>query len=549
MKLKKNVTTLVPAKKIPWLESSEVKVYQGNHELNQDPCPLIKSYTQDKLWVWPEQTLYFFSDLHGDRKAFLNSLLATKEVQFKKGKFKLSSKAKQSVFLIGGDLFDKGPSNLELLDLLKDFIDSGAQVEIIAGNHDIRTFVGIHYLGHKTLKTSHLFTRMGGKSLTLFKEVFDRYEDELPACPHTHEELLELMFPDEEWLKQFPEFAKGIIHPDKLQKETKRIREKIAEIQVMTEGLGLTMQELWSSIQKSREIFLQPGGDYHWVFEKLELARIYGSFIFVHGGLDDTILEDIFSRDPEDLRNWFHDQLKEDAFDVYHGAIGNCFRTKYRNYDLPLTSKGVKKLHERGIFAIVHGHLNQKYGQRLIYREDMLHFQCDCSLDQNTRAKEDIPHQGAAVTIFKPKGVCEAISSDSDHVKVFSTADIKKGKKLPKEDIKHHPIDTDKLSKEVLKEKIVSKQKKLKFEHESIEDQESVIKYFETIVEGLKSGNIKFGNAKKTVEVSPNGLLKLKINVNRNAKKVKMAMNLEWKEKSSSEESSGELSIETNEGK
>lgn len=517
---------IIPNQKIPWLESTEVKNYSGNHEASGDTASLIKEYVEDKLWVWPKKTIFFFSDLHGDREAFKRSLLATGEVTEKKGKLKLTDKGKKSKFIIGGDLFDKGPSNLDLLDLIHEFLDADADLDIIAGNHDIRTFVGIHYLGDKSLKTSHLFTRVGGKSLTLFKEIYDRYQGKLPKCPHSEEELIDLMFPSDEWLAEFPEFAKDVIHPAKLEKEIKRIKEKIQEIQDKTKELGLTLADIWSCVEMARELFLEPKGKYYWVFDRLELARIYGSFLFVHGGVDDEILSNIFKRNPKQLRKWFHEELKADAFDLYHGPIGNCFRTKYRIYDHPLTEKGIKELHKRGVFAIVHGHLNQLYGQRMIYREGMLHFQCDCSLDQNTRLKQGLPKPGMAVTIFRPNGTCEAISSDYDKIKVFNTENLSN-----KKDINHQKVEKDELIGKVIKGKVVKKTKKAKFEHESLEDQESIIKYLETIIDGFKSGKLTFGNNKKSVDLSPQGLLKLKINVSSNEKKVKLGLNMEWKEK------------------
>ena len=505
-----DIKALLPEKKIPWLESTEVKVFRGNKEIEGKAKDLIESYSEEKLWVWPSQTIFFFSDLHGDKDAFKRSLLATKVVLSNKDRLELTKEGKKAKFIIGGDLFDKGPSNLELLDFLKEFIKSGADVDLIAGNHDIRTFVGIHYMGVKSLKTSHLFTRVGGKSLTLFKEIYNRYEKELPNCPYSEDELKEILFPDEKWLQNFPNFAKNIIHPEKLEKETKRIREKILEIQEMAQKLELSLKDIWSCVIKAREIFLDKKGKYYWVFEKLELAKIYGSFLFVHGGIDDKILPDLFKRGPSDLKKWFHEKLRKDAFDLYHGEIGNCFRTKYRSYDNNLSQKGIKELHERGIFAIVHGHLNQRRGQRIVYRENLLHFQCDCSLDINTRKKENISNLGLAVTIFRSSGVCEAISSDYDKIKIFKTKgsieDVEKGKKM-------------------------KKSKRIKFEHESIEDINSIVKYFETIISGLKKGSLTFGNNKKTTTLSPSGLIKLKINADNNEKKAKLGIDLEWREK------------------
>jgi amphi-Trp domain-containing protein len=255
--------------------------------------------------------------------------------------------------------------------------------------------------------------------------------------------------------------------------------------------------------------------------------------------VDDEILSNIFKRSPKELKKWFHKELKADAFDLYHGPIGNCFRTKYRVYDHPLTEKGITELHQRGIYAIVHGHLNQKNGQRMIYREGMLHFQCDCSLDRNTRQKQGLSDPGLAVTIFRPNGLCEAISSDYDKIKVFNTEILSK-----KKDIKHSKVAKEELVGKVIKGKVMKKTKKAKFEHESLEDQESIIKYLETIIDGFKKGSLTFGNNKKSVELSPQGLLKLKINVSSNSKKVKLGLNMEWKEKAT-ENTTGDLVVNT----
>lgn len=533
------VDALTPKNSVSWIETPEARVYRGHEEIAGNSRVLISDYVAEKKWVWPERKIYFFCDLHGDREAFLRSLLATGEVSYKKDKLKISSQGKEAKFVLGGDLFDKGPSNFDLLDLICELRAAGADVDILAGNHDIRTFVGIHYMGDKDIKTAHLFSRMGGKSLTLFKEIYHKFQDQLKPCPYTEEDLIELMFPDETWLKEFPYYALDIIHPLKLKKETKRIREKIQEIQETTKSFGMTLQNLWSCVMKAREIFLEPGGEYHWVFETLELAKIYGSFIFVHGGLDDEILPELFEKNEQEMRHWFHKELKQDAFDLYHGPIGNCFRTKYRKYDHPLTKTGVEQLHQRGIYAVVHGHLNQRYGQRLVYRENMLHFQCDCSLDCNTRKKENISNLGMAVTIFYPEGKCEAISSDYDKIKVFST------KGLSQNVIRHPERREDKLVKQVFKEKFVSKPKKNKFNHESIEDTESIIKYFEAISDGFRNGGLQFGNGDKLIKLMPKGLLKFKVNAGKKDDKMKLNLQLEWKEENDSLSEPSDLLIQT----
>lgn len=66
---------------------------------------------------------YFFTDLHADKQALLNSLEYCDDLS--------------ALYLIGGDCFDKGPSNLELLREIKQLSDR-AEVKLLAGNHDLR---------------------------------------------------------------------------------------------------------------------------------------------------------------------------------------------------------------------------------------------------------------------------------------------------------------------------------------------------------------------------------------------------------------------------
>ena len=66
---------------------------------------------------------YFFTDLHADKQALLNSLEHCDDLS--------------ALYLIGGDCFYKGPSNLELLREIKQLSDR-AEVKLLAGNHDLR---------------------------------------------------------------------------------------------------------------------------------------------------------------------------------------------------------------------------------------------------------------------------------------------------------------------------------------------------------------------------------------------------------------------------
>ena len=126
----------------------------------------------------------------------------------------------------------------------------------------------------------------------------------------------------------------------------------------------------------------------------------------------------------EGLNAEFRRLMEEDLFQLYHGPVGNAFRTKYRNHDLPLTESGVRKLHRCGIYSVVHGHRNIVRGQRIRMREGLLNFECDASVDRNTRIVEGLSGIGGAVAIVRPDGTLLGISTDYPYVKVLDAAAV-----------------------------------------------------------------------------------------------------------------------------
>jgi hypothetical protein len=63
-------------------------------------------------------------------------------------------------------------------------------------------------------------------------------------------------------------------------------------------------------------------------------------------------------------------------------------------------------------------------GQRLSLRLGVLEFQCDASVDCNTRRIEGLAGPGAAAVIFEPGGRIRAISTDYPFIKEFDPARV-----------------------------------------------------------------------------------------------------------------------------
>ena len=381
----------------------------------------------DKPFVWPARTLYFFCDIHADADAWRNSLIASGGVRWLgpgDGDFELTTEGKRAVFVIAGDCFDKGPSNLRLLRAIKQLIDKGAQVEILAGNHDLRTLVGLAYIGRQEPRLAHLFVRMGKKTMPLFEEIRREYLEPGETSELSEAELHELLFPGDSWFDEFPDVARGLVPDKKIAKELKRIREKMIELPRKCEQLGLSLGAIYRAATRARELFLEPGGEFHWFFERMNVARRWGSFLLVHAGVDDCTADVLARAGVDGINRWFHRLLADDPFELYHGPVGNMFRTKYREIDYPFSERGVQAMYEAGLYAIAHGHRNILRGQRVLMREGLLNFECDASVDRNTRRIEGLRGPGGAVVVFRPDGVALGVSADYPHVKRFDAARI-----------------------------------------------------------------------------------------------------------------------------
>jgi len=139
----------------------------------------------------------------------------------------------------------------------------------------------------------------------------------------------------------------------------------------------------------------------------------------MHAGIDDVMAKRLRQKGAKRLNKKFHKTLEKDPFKLYYGPMGNIFRTKYRENDYEFSISGARILKDCGFKAIVQGHCNRHNGQQLVVRHGLLNFECDASLDSQTRIKEGLPGRGAAATIIKKSGVVLGISVDHPYIKAY----------------------------------------------------------------------------------------------------------------------------------
>jgi len=384
-----------------------------------------------EAWKWPKQILYFISDMHADADAFFDSLVASggiKKTGTRDRDFKLTKEGRKARFILGGDCFDKGPSSLRLLDVIRSLIDHGADIQLLAGNHDVRMLIGIKALGMEPdPRTDHFFIRMGPKMVPFLIEIRDRYlqgKHALQGVPDSRE-CRRRLYPPKSWFREFPLLAVWSMPEATIEREMQKLRKKIKMFESDCEKAGLSIRMVYAAARKWQQLFLHPKGEYAWFFKRMQLGCREGSFIFVHAGIDDRIARLISEKGMKHINREFRKQMYKDPFDFYYGPVANIIRTKYRPIDRPLTRHGVKLLRKNSaIHAIVHGHRNLLHGQRVMLRKGIVNFECDTTLDRNSRKKEGLDGYGAAVTIFRPEGLVMGVSSDYPYIKVFELASV-----------------------------------------------------------------------------------------------------------------------------
>jgi hypothetical protein len=391
---------------------------------------LLGELLREAPWRWPKRRLFFFSDLHADADAFTASLVASGGVK-KSGKtdrdLKLTPAGRKADFVIGGDCFDKGPSNLRLLRVIHRLIKQGARVRILAGNHDIRIKLGISSVGMPPdPRHDHFFIRMGSKAIPMLREIADAYLQEkgaLKGVPPART-CRRLLYPPKRWFEEFPKLASWIMPDKRVAKEVKRLREKVEGFEADCAAAGLSLRQVYAAALKWQSLFLQPDGEFSWFFKRMRLAYRRGSFLFVHAGIDDRTARLINRKGVRALNLQFREHAEDEIFEFYYGPLANTIRTKYRDVDMPLTRKGVELMQDAGIRVIVHGHANRRHGQRIMLRKGMVNFECDATIDRHSREKEGFKGEGAAVTIFHPDRLVMGISTDYPRIKVFDPSSI-----------------------------------------------------------------------------------------------------------------------------
>ena len=378
----------------------------------------LNRYGKNTLLRWPKKPIAFLCDLHADKDAFLRSLDLGGLIRRQGKEWSLSEHGRAYRYVFGGDLFDKGPSTLDLLDAIASLREQASDVSFVVGNHDIRTFLGLISVGSEKPADKSWFVRMGKKAVPFLAEVWAREADHAEVDQIDENQARRILFPTDAEMNAFIDEMGLWASPLRLEKEKKKLEKKRAQMPEVLAEHGLSMAQTLVAVKAAQRLFCEKPGRYSWVFREPELILESGSLLFMHAGLDDAVTTIVETEGVAGLNQRFRSLVaEEDYFALYFGPVGNVFRTKYRSHEPVFSDSAARAMRDRGHHIVVHGHENRDNGQGMKMRSGLLHLQCDASVDAGTRKNEGIPGLGGGLTLLHASGQVYGLSMDCPRVK------------------------------------------------------------------------------------------------------------------------------------
>ena len=69
------------------------------------------------------------------------------------------------------------------------------------------------------------------------------------------------------------------------------------------------------------------------------------------------------------------------------------------------------------------------------------------------------------------------------------------------------------------------------FKHDSVQDRQSIVRYLEAMIDGIRNGHLEFRNDEQEIVLEPSGLLELELRARRSDNKTKLSIKLAWKDR------------------
>ncbi|SFX37762.1 metallophosphoesterase [Marinospirillum alkaliphilum] len=363
---------------------------------------------------WPHQPVIFISDLHATPEALTTSLLAT-------GFFGLDAEGELQPLLpvsdfrlvLGGDYFDKGQQPLKLVQQLLR-LQQQVQLTLLAGNHDVRTYLAMQAVGRSSDPlTGHFFLRQGSRFFS-WADALRRDLDE--AAQPDEATCCQRLLPPDDWVVRFSEAVAGRLPVLQVEAEIRRFARRRDAFLAERKKRRMSWRQVHAVAECWRSRFLHPEGEAFAFTAALQLLHRDAGVLFSHAGVDDSQAQALLQQGVAAMDQQFQVQLlsgqDEMAFAVYFSAAASLLRTKYRSHEWAFTQQGATALSQSGIQLLVNGHRNLTAGQQLVCREGLLCIDADISLNPTTRRENGLKGEGAGFTLLLPDAQVLAVAAD-----------------------------------------------------------------------------------------------------------------------------------------
>jgi amphi-Trp domain-containing protein len=78
---------------------------------------------------------------------------------------------------------------------------------------------------------------------------------------------------------------------------------------------------------------------------------------------------------------------------------------------------------------------------------------------------------------------------------------------------------------------------KREFEHESVQDRQSIVKYLRVLAEGFERGLLSFSDKNGDLKLEPKGLIGFEVRASKKNERTRVTLNFRWRHVSKSEDS------------
>ncbi len=89
----------------------------------------------------------------------------------------------------------------------------------------------------------------------------------------------------------------------------------------------------------------------------------------------------------------------------------------------------------------------------------------------------------------------------------------------------------------------MSKKEDRDFQHESLQDTQTLISYLKALTEGFESGRLHLGDEGGDITLEPRGLISLEVRAQRKRDRIRLSLRFGWRDKAEGDEPSGNLRI------